>query len=60
MDLMHLLGTNSAGQLHNASPLHPASPISPMRQVVPRSERNPHLSDGLVLQKSTVRWLGPI
>ncbi len=41
MDLMHLLGTNSAGQLHNASPLHPASPISPMRQVVRRSERNP-------------------
>ena len=57
--LMYLLGTNCAGQLHYDSPLHPVSPVFLIRQVVPRSERDPHFSDGLMLQKSTVRSLEP-
>ena len=39
--LMHLLGTNSAGQLHHDPPLHPASPISAIRPVLPRSAGYP-------------------
>jgi len=52
---MHLLGTNYAGQLRYDSPLHPVSPVFLIRQVVPRSERDPHFSDGLLSEHGTKR-----
>ena len=53
--LMHLLGTNCAGQLHYDSPLHPVSPVFLIPQVVPRSERDPQFSDGLKTSKARIR-----
>ena len=57
--LIHLLGTNCAGQLHYDSPLHPVSPVFLIRRVVPRSERDPHFSDGLGLKERTDKEHNP-